>query len=95
VTEQRFQDFIRYGGIALGLCVVLNIWAVMRHFEVYHDAARVDRQAQEMVLREQVLQGVVKDFAAQANNDSHITEILNKMQTTGAPTPPWLSHQSP
>jgi hypothetical protein len=93
LTEQRFQDFVRYGGIALGLCVVLNVWAVMRHFEVYRDAARVDRQAQEIVLREQILQGVLKDFAAQANSDPHITEILNKVPAVGTPAPPWLSHQ--
>lgn len=84
MTEQRFQDIVRYGGIALALGVVLNIWAVMRHFEVYRDAARAERQAQGMALREQILQGVVKDFAARADSDPHITEIFKKAQSMSA-----------
>jgi hypothetical protein len=84
VTEQRFQDIVRYGGIALGLGVVLNIWVVMRHFEIYRDAARTDGQVQQMMLREQILQGVVKDFAARENSDPNIAEIFKKAQTMSA-----------
>jgi hypothetical protein len=86
MTDQRFQDIVRYGGIALVVCVVLNIWVVMRHFEVYRDAVRVDRQAQEMMLREQILQGVVKDFAARANSDPQIGEIFKKAEAASAPS---------
>jgi hypothetical protein len=89
VTEQRFQDIVKYGGIALGLCVVLNIWVVMRHFEVYRDAARTDRQVQQMALREEILQGVAKDFATRANSDPHINEIFKKAQTAAASQAPF------
>jgi hypothetical protein len=95
VTEQRFQEVVRYGGMALAVGIVFNIWVVMRHFEVYRDAVRVDRQAQEMALREQILQGVVKDFATRVNSDPHISEIFKQAEAASAPSAAGASPQSP
>jgi len=94
VTEKTFQKSVQYGGIALGVCVVLNIWVVMRHVEVYRDATRSEAAVQRMMLQDQILQGVVQDFSTRASGDAHITEILKKAQalaTSGA-IPPNQNH---
>jgi hypothetical protein len=53
---------------------------VIRHAEVYRDAARADVQAQQLVLREQALQGVAQEFAARANNDPQLAAIFKQVQ---------------
>jgi hypothetical protein len=88
MTEKTFQLIVRYGSIALGICLILNIWVVMRNVEVYRDATRVETQTEQMALRQQILQGVVQDFAARANSDPHIAEIFRRVQGTGAPAAP-------
>lgn len=85
MTERIFRLVVRYGSIALGICLILNIWVVMRYVEVYRDAARAETQVQRMMLQQQVLQGVVQDFAARANSDPRIAEIFKRAQTTGEP----------
>lgn len=85
MTEKIFQAAVRYGGIALALGAVLNIWVVLRHVEVYRDASRAETQFQQLALRQQILQGVLQDFSARANSDPHIAEIFKKVQVTGAP----------
>jgi hypothetical protein len=98
MTEKTFQDVVRYGGIALAISAVLNIWVVMRHVEIYRVAARADAQAQQLALREQAEQGVAQEFAARANNDPQIAAIFRRMQATttsgtlGAPSTD-LNHQ--
>ena len=84
MTEKTFQLTVRYGSIALGICLIFNIWVVMRHIEVYRDATRAEAQAEQMALRGQILQAVVQDFAARANSDPHIAEIFKRAQQTGA-----------
>jgi hypothetical protein len=88
MTEKTFQLMVRYGSIALGICLILNIWLVMRNVEVYRDATRADTQTEQMALRGQILQGVVQDFAARANSDPHIAEIFRRAQGTGVPGAP-------
>ena len=66
MTESNFQATIKYGTIALGVCAILNVWVVMRHFEVYRDAVRADAETQRMILRVQRLQGVVQDIGAES-----------------------------
>jgi hypothetical protein len=86
MTDRTFQLVVRYGSIVLGICLILNIWVVMRNVEVYRDAARAETQTEQMALRGQILQGVVQDFAARANSDPHIAEIFRRAQGTGAPS---------
>ena len=94
MTEKTFQLLVRYGSIALGICLILNIWVVMRNVEVYRDATRAETQTEQMALRGQILQGVVQEFAARANSDPHIAEIFRRAQGAGAPNaaPQNLNH---
>jgi hypothetical protein len=68
----------------LGISVVFNIYVVMRYVEVYREAVRADAQLQQMVVREQAIQGVLQDFAARANNDPQIAQIFRQPQTVNS-----------
>ena len=81
MTERNFQTAVQYGSIVLGISVVFNIYVVMRYVEVYRDAVRADAQYQQMVMREQALQGLLQDFAVRANNDPQLAQIFRKAQT--------------
>jgi hypothetical protein len=80
MTEKTFQTAVRYGSMALALSAILNIWVVMRHVEVYRDAARAETRVQQLALLEQATQGVVQEFAARANNDPQIAAIFKRVQ---------------
>jgi len=81
MTERNFQTAVQYGSIVLGISVVFNIYVVMRYVEVYRDAVRADAQYQQVVVREQALQGLLQDFAVRANNDPQLAQIFRKAQT--------------
>ena len=80
MTEKTFQAVVTYGTTALVISVILNIWVVMRHVEVYRKAALADAQVQQMALREQAVKGVAQEFAARANNDPQIAAIFKRVQ---------------
>lgn len=80
LTENNFQMIVRYGGIALLVSGIASVYLVMRHVELYRDAARADQQYQIMALRQQALQGVLQDFVARANSDPGLAEILQRGQ---------------
>jgi hypothetical protein len=80
MSEKNFQMVVKYGPIALGLCVLINIWTVMRYREVYRDAIKSEVQLQQLANEEQVVQGVVQEFAARSNSDPHIAEIFKQAQ---------------
>jgi hypothetical protein len=80
MTEKTFQTVVRYGSIVLAIGVILNIWVLIWHAEVYRDAARADAQVQQLALREQALQGVAQEFAARANSDPQIAAIFKRVQ---------------
>jgi hypothetical protein len=84
VTENNFQAAVKYGSVALGISVILNIWVVMRNVEVYRDAARAEAQFQRLVSQEQILQGVLQDFAARSQSDPQIAEIFRRAQAVGS-----------
>jgi len=81
MNEKTFQDVVRYGPIALGLCLLLNIWVVLRYREIYRDAIKAEVQLQQVATGEQIGQSVLQDFAARANSDPHIAEIFRQAQT--------------
>jgi hypothetical protein len=95
MTEKTFQAAVRYGSIALGLGVMLNIWVVLRYIEVYRDTARAEAQVQQLVLREQAMQAVAQEFATRVNNDPQIAGIFKRVQAMGASSaaPADLNHQ--
>jgi hypothetical protein len=91
VNDKNFQVVVKYGPIALGLCLLLNIWGVMRYREVYRDAVKAEVQLQQAEAGQQATQGVLQDFAARANSDPHIAEIFKQAQAqrmqSGMPIP--------
>ena len=96
MNEKTFQAAVKYGSVVLALCLILNIWVVMRHVEVYRDAARLDAQFQQLVAQQQVFQSLLQDFAARASSDPQIAEIFKQAQAMGSPptsAPPTPSKQ--
>ena len=84
MNEKTFQMIVKYGPIALGLCLLLNIWTVMRYWEVYRDAVKVEVQLQQVQTGEQIMQGTLQEFAARAGSDPHIAEIFRQAQAPGS-----------
>jgi hypothetical protein len=80
MSEKNFQAVVKYGPIALGLCVLINVWAVLRYREVYRDAIKAEVQLQQAAAGEQIAQGVLQEFAAHVNTDPHIAEIFKQGQ---------------
>jgi uncharacterized membrane-anchored protein YhcB (DUF1043 family) len=80
MRERIFQAVVRYGGIALVIGLILNIWAVIWHVEAYRKAARAETEVQQLAMREQALQAVAQEFAARANNDPQIAGIFKRVQ---------------
>ena len=96
MTEKTFQAVVRYGSMALVISAVLNIWVVLRHVELYRNAARADAQFQQLALREQALQSVVQEFAVRANNDPQIAGIFKRVQAmAGLSAPPADPNRQP
>ena len=80
VNEKNFQMVVKFGPIVLGLCLLLNIWGVMRYREIYRDAVNAEVQLQQAEIKQQLAQAVLQDFAAHANSDAHIAEIFKQAQ---------------
>jgi len=90
MNEKTFQAIVKYGSVVLAICLILNVWVVMRHVEVYRDATRTALQLQQLVTQQQIFQGLLQEFAARAASDPQIAEIFKEAQamggaTTGAP----------
>ena len=86
MNEKAFQAIIRYGSIGLAVGVILNIWVVMRHVEIYRDAARSDAQFQQLVAQQQLVQGLLQEFASRAASDPEIAAIFKRAQGMGGGT---------
>ena len=84
MNEKTFQAVVRFGPIALGVCLLLNVWAVLRYREIYRDAVKTEVQLQQMSVGEQLGQSVLQEFAAHANSDPHLAEIFRQAQAAGA-----------
>ncbi len=83
MNEKTFQAVVRYGPIALGLCLLLNVWTVMRYREIHRDALKAEVQVQQLAGGEQIAQSVLQEFAAHANSDPRIAEIFRQAQAAG------------
>lgn len=84
MNEKTFQAIVRFGPIALGLCLLLNVWGVLRYREIYRDAIKAEVQLQQASVGEQLGQSVLQEFAAHVNTDPHIAEIFRQAQAPGA-----------
>ncbi len=80
MNEKNFQMVVKFGPIVLALCLLLNIWGVMRYREVYRDAIKSEVQLQQVEAGGQIVQAVLQDFAAHANSDPHIAEVFRQAQ---------------
>lgn len=80
LSEKNFQMVVQYGPIALGLCLLFNIWSVLRYREAYRDSIKSEVQLQQAMGGEQLAQGVLQEFAARSNSDPHIAEIFKQAQ---------------
>lgn len=84
MNEKNFQMVVKFGPIVLGLCLLLNIWGVMRYREIYRDAVKAEVQLQQAEAGQQAAQGVLQEFAGRANSDAHIAEIFKQAQAQSA-----------
>ncbi|HXA81064.1 MAG TPA: hypothetical protein VNV14_07325 [Opitutaceae bacterium] len=84
MNEKNFQMVVKFGPIVLGLCLLLNIWGVMRYREVYRDAIKAEVQLQQVEAGGQIVQAVLQEFSAHANSDPHIAEIFRQAQAQAA-----------
>jgi hypothetical protein len=89
MDEKNFQMVAKYGPIALGICLLINVWTVLRYREVYRDAIKSEVQLQQMATGEQIAESVVQEFSARANTDPHIAEIFKQERALA------LQNQSP
>ena len=83
VTEKNFEAVVKFGGMALAVSVVLNLYLVMRNREVYRDQVRTELGYQQAVVKAQALEGVIREFAARAATDANIAEILRREPAIG------------
>jgi hypothetical protein len=84
ITEDKFQNAVKYGGIALGIAAILNLYFVLKYREVYRDRVRAEQQFQQMLMQQQELEGVLQEFAQRAPKDPQVAEILRKYQIIGS-----------
>ncbi|MEI6084387.1 MAG: hypothetical protein WCS70_08810 [Verrucomicrobiota bacterium] len=91
MTETRFQQLVKWGGLALLLAAVGNIFFVLRYREAYRDATRIEQvypqQLATLNLEQQALEGVIRDFAGKAGTDPRVAEILRRYGLVTAPKP--------
>ena len=86
MNEKTFQALVRYGSIVIAACVILNVYLVMRHVEIYREAVKMDAGFQQLVLKQQALQNVLQEFAARASTDPEIAAVFKKAQAMSGPT---------
>ena len=85
------QGLIRYGALALLASLLVNVYAVMRYYELHRLAARVEGQFQQLAVRHQAVEGTLREFVTRVNTDPGVLQILRKsqildvIQTDGAP----------
>ena len=86
MNEKTFQAVVKYGSVVLAIGLILNVWVVMRHVEVYRDAARTAVQFQQLATQQQIFQGLLQEFATRASADTQIAEIFKQAQAMGSAT---------
>jgi len=88
ITEDKFQNVVRYGGIVLILMAILNVFLVLKYRETYRDRGDAERQFQQVALQEQSYEGVLQTMVQLAPKDPQVADILRKYQVIGGAPPP-------
>ena len=94
MNEKTFQAVVKYGTVVVAICLILNIWVVMKHVEVYREAVRADAQVQQLLTQQQVFQGLLQEFAVRASSDPQIADIFKQAQAMAGGAPAAAPGQS-
>lgn len=86
-TSRWIELVLRYAPIALVICLLLNIYLVMRHFELARTHARTEERFQAADAQRRAYEGVLREFLARSSNDAVIQQIFLRHQTSTQPTP--------
>ncbi len=82
---------LRYGTLVLGLGAILNLYLVLKHFELTAANIKAESHFQQLAnqvgMRRQLCEGVIRDFLPRAQVDPAVLQILQQHQlvTTNAP----------
>ena len=86
LTDANFQSIVKVGGFILALSAVANVYILLRHREVFRDAARVEVAAQQQAtvlsFQLQTLEAIIREFGNRATNDPGIAAIFQHYQAT-------------
>jgi hypothetical protein len=91
ITERQFQALVQCGGIALAICVVANLYLVLRYRELYRDRVQTELRFQQLatgtvLAQRQAFESVLREFIPRAAQDAKVGEILQRHQILGGLT---------
>lgn len=82
LTNENFQLAVKVGGLLLFVSAAANLYLLLRYREVYRDMTRVESIARQqgagIAMRQQVVEGLLRDFATRTTSDAGIAEIFNR-----------------
>lgn len=89
MTQERFDQLVKIGGLALAVSAVGNLYFVLRYREACRNAAKVGTEFAQRVTvlnaQQQALEGVVRDFAVRAGNDSRVVDVFRRSGLAAGP----------
>jgi hypothetical protein len=86
LTNENFQIALKVGGLLLAVSTVANVYLLLRHREVYRDESRAELKVQQLGMQQQVLEAILREFAARASTDTEIAAIFRRYQNTNTVT---------
>ncbi|MDW8344994.1 MAG: hypothetical protein RMM51_10955 [Verrucomicrobiae bacterium] len=85
-TPRWTEPVLRYAPIGLLICILLNIYFVMRHFELARTHSRVEERFQNADAQRRAYEGVLREFLARSSNDAVIQQIFLRHQSSAQPS---------
>ena len=86
LTDENFQLAVKVGGLLLFASTVGNLYLLLLHREIYRDAMRVEAVVQQqgtvIAMRQQLIEGLLREFANRAKTDPGIAEIFSRYRTS-------------
>jgi hypothetical protein len=86
LTDENFQLAVKVGGLLLFVSTVGNLYLLLRHREIYRDAARVELMVQQqgtvIAMRQQLIDGLLREFGSRAKTDPGVAEIFNRYRVS-------------
>jgi hypothetical protein len=90
LTDTNFQTMVKAGTLLLAISTVGSVYILLRHREVYRDASRVEVAVQQKTaalnMQQQLMDAVVRDFAAHASTDPGVMDIFQRLKNSQTPT---------